>query len=144
MAAGSIPEWSSSPIAVTASRSAGTRTLPRKSSWPVMRVPLGRRSKPLREGTWPVGFRSYPQLDLYPQAGVWGPVSVRPLGYYSNMRSSSRDEVVEVFDALEADFKRALDLRCDALTTPERWAVLQRCERIRRWLPAIEHPVINQ
>src|SRR5271154_5728946 len=60
------------------------------------------------------------------------------------MRSSSRDEVVEVFDALEADFKRALDLRCDALTTPERWAVLQRCERIRRWLPAIEHPVINQ
>src|SRR5271155_1912419 len=60
------------------------------------------------------------------------------------MRSSSRDEVVEVFDALEAGFKRALDLRCDALTTPERWAVLQRCERIRRWLPAIEHPVINQ
>jgi hypothetical protein len=60
------------------------------------------------------------------------------------MRSSSREEVVEVFDALEAGFKRALDLRCDAFTTPERLAVLERCERIRRWLPAVEHPVINQ
>ena len=60
------------------------------------------------------------------------------------MRSSSREEIVEVFDALEAGFKRALDLRCDALTTPEHLAVLERCERIRRWLPAIEHPVINQ
>src|SRR5271155_4768158 len=60
------------------------------------------------------------------------------------MRSSSREEIVEVFDALEAGFKRALDLRCDALTTPERLAVLERCERIRRWLPAVEHPVIKQ
>jgi hypothetical protein len=60
------------------------------------------------------------------------------------MRSSSREEIVEVFDALEAGFKRALDLRCDALTTPERLALLQRCERIRRWLPAVEHPLINQ
>jgi hypothetical protein len=60
------------------------------------------------------------------------------------MRSSSREEVVEVFDALEADFKRALDLRCDALTTPERLALLQTCEKVRRWLPAVEHPVINQ
>ena len=41
------------------------------------------------------------------------------------MRSSDRDEVVEVFDALEAGMKRALDLRCDALTTPERLALLQ-------------------
>ena len=49
-----------------------------------------------------------------------------------------------MFDALEAEMKRALDLRCDALTTPEHLAVLQRCERIRRWLPAVEHPVINQ
>src|ERR1700722_1665098 len=60
------------------------------------------------------------------------------------MRSSDHDEVVEVFDALEAGFKRALNLRCDALTTPERLAVLERCEQIRRWLPAVEHPVINQ
>src|SRR5271156_5341900 len=60
------------------------------------------------------------------------------------MRSSSRDEVVEVFDALETGMKRALDLRCDALTTPERLTVLHSCEELRRWLPAIEHPVINQ
>jgi hypothetical protein len=60
------------------------------------------------------------------------------------MRSSSREEVVGVFDALRADFKRALDLRCDALTTPERLALLESCEQIRRLLPAVEHPLINQ
>jgi len=40
--------------------------------------------------------------------------------------------------------KRALDLRCDALTTPERLTVLHSCEELRRQLPAVEHPVINQ
>ncbi|HEX4393604.1 MAG TPA: HNH endonuclease signature motif containing protein [Mycobacterium sp.] len=60
------------------------------------------------------------------------------------MRSSSREEVVEVFGALEAEFKRALDLRCDALTTPERLALLESCEVFRRQLSAVEHPVINQ
>jgi hypothetical protein len=60
------------------------------------------------------------------------------------MRSSCREEIVDVFDALEADFKRALDLSFDALTTPERLALLQRCEKMRRRLPAIEHPLINQ
>jgi Domain of unknown function (DUF222) len=60
------------------------------------------------------------------------------------MRSSSREEVVEVFDALKADFDRALGLSFDALTTPERLAVLQLCETFRRQLPAIEHPLINQ
>jgi Domain of unknown function (DUF222) len=60
------------------------------------------------------------------------------------MRSSSREEVVEVFDALEADYKRALDLAFDALTTPERLRVLERCEQLRRWQPAVEHALINQ
>src|ERR1700729_2548499 len=60
------------------------------------------------------------------------------------MRSSDREEVVGVFDALRAGLKRALDLRCDALTTPERLALLQSCEEIRRLLPAVEHPLINQ
>src|SRR3984957_12461267 len=60
------------------------------------------------------------------------------------MRSSDREEVVGVFDALRAGFKRALDLRCDALTTPERLALLESCEEIRRLLPAVEHPLINQ
>jgi len=60
-----------------------------------------------------------PQLDVYPQARVCGCASVCPGGYYSNMRSSSREEIVEVLDALEADYKRALDLTFDVLTTPE-------------------------
>jgi hypothetical protein len=60
------------------------------------------------------------------------------------MRSNSREEVVDVFDALRAGLKRALDLRCDALTTPERLALLESCEWIRRCLPAVEHPLINQ
>ena len=60
------------------------------------------------------------------------------------MRSSSREEVVEVFDALEAEFKRALDLTFDVLTTPERLRVLERWARMRRWQPAVEHALINQ
>src|ERR1700744_3541267 len=60
------------------------------------------------------------------------------------MRSSSREEIVEVLDALEADYKRALDLRFDVLTTPERLAVLGRFEVLRRQQPAVEHPLINQ
>jgi hypothetical protein len=60
------------------------------------------------------------------------------------MGSSSREEIVETFDALKADLKRALDLSFDALTTPERFALLQTCETFRRQLPAIEHPLVNQ
>ena len=60
------------------------------------------------------------------------------------MRSSSRDEIVEVLDALEADYKRALDLTFDVLTTPERLRVLERWEQMRRWQPAVEHALINQ
>jgi Domain of unknown function (DUF222) len=64
--------------------------------------------------------------------------------YNSNMRSSSREEIVDVFDALEADYKRALDLTFDVLTTPERLRVLERWEQMRRWQPAVEHALINQ
>jgi hypothetical protein len=64
--------------------------------------------------------------------------------YNSNMRSSSREEVVEVFDALKAGMKRAVDLRCDTLTTPERLALLESCEVFRRQLSAVEYPLINQ
>ncbi|EID12216.1 hypothetical protein MXEN_14171 [Mycobacterium xenopi RIVM700367] len=59
------------------------------------------------------------------------------------MRSSSREEIVEKFDALEAALDAVLELSCDALTTPERFA-LERCERVRRRLPAVEHPLINE
>ncbi len=40
--------------------------------------------------------------------------------------------------------KRALDLSFDVLTTPERLGLLESCERFRRQLPAVEHPLINQ
>ncbi len=64
--------------------------------------------------------------------------------YYSNMRSSGREEIVEVLDALTAAHKRARDLTFDVLTTPERLRVLERFEGFRRQQPAIEHALINQ
>jgi hypothetical protein len=60
------------------------------------------------------------------------------------MRSSSREEIVEVLDALEADYKRARDLTFDVLTAPERLAVLESLEQMRRGQPTIEHALINQ
>jgi hypothetical protein len=60
------------------------------------------------------------------------------------MCPSGQDEIVGAFDALEADLDRALELSFDALTTRERLAMLRRCEKIRRQLPAVEHPLINQ
>src|ERR1700761_6645765 len=60
------------------------------------------------------------------------------------MRSSSREEIVEVLDALEAGYKRALDLTFDGLTTPERLRVLERWEQLRRCQPAVEHGLINE
>src|ERR1700722_14570474 len=60
------------------------------------------------------------------------------------MRSSSREDIVEVLDALEADYKRALDQTFDVLTPPERLRVLERWEQMRRWQPAVEHALINQ
>ena len=60
------------------------------------------------------------------------------------MSSSSREEIVAVFDALDAELDRLCSLTFDALTTRERVALLERCERIRRRLPVVEHPVINQ
>src|ERR1700721_1567297 len=60
------------------------------------------------------------------------------------MRVRSREEIVEVLDALEADYKRAMDLTFDVLTTPERLRVLERWEQMRRWQPAVEHALINQ
>jgi hypothetical protein len=60
------------------------------------------------------------------------------------MRSSSREEIVEVLDALRAAHKRARDLTFDVLTTPERLAVLDNLEQMRRGQPAIEHALINQ
>ncbi len=60
------------------------------------------------------------------------------------MRSSSREEIVEVLDALRAAHKRARDLTFDVLTTPERLVLLENLEQMRRGQPAIEHALINQ
>jgi len=60
------------------------------------------------------------------------------------MRSSSREEIVEVFNALDADLKRLCDLSFDALTTPERLRALERLECAARRLRAPQHTLINQ
>ncbi len=60
------------------------------------------------------------------------------------MFSSGREEITAVVDALDADMDRACELSFDALTTPERLALLERFERVRRRLPAAEHGLINQ
>ncbi|WP_131808910.1 DUF222 domain-containing protein, partial [Mycolicibacter sinensis] len=60
------------------------------------------------------------------------------------MRSNDREEIVEAFDALTADLDRALELDFDALTPRECVALLRRCEALRRRLPALEHPLVNQ
>ena len=60
------------------------------------------------------------------------------------MGSSSREEIVEVFDAFAGDLKRLCDLSFDVLTTPERLAALERLECAARRLRAPQHALINQ
>ena len=60
------------------------------------------------------------------------------------MGPSSRDEIVEVFDALDADLDRLCDLSFDVFTTPERLRALERLERAARRLLAPGHTLINQ
>ena len=63
---------------------------------------------------------SYPQSKVSSIIALRGRWHVSLRSYYSNMRSSNREEIVEVLDVLEAGYKRALDLMFDVLTTPER------------------------
>lgn len=60
------------------------------------------------------------------------------------MYSSSREEAVAAFDNLDTALNRVLKVSPDDLTIPECLAMLQRCEKIRRRLPAAEHPFINK
>jgi Domain of unknown function (DUF222) len=60
------------------------------------------------------------------------------------MHSSSREEVVEVFDALDAVVSRACELSFDTLTIRELLAMLERWETIRRRMPVVDHGLINQ
>ena len=59
------------------------------------------------------------------------------------MSPSSPQDVDAAFDALDADLDRACALTFDALNTEQRLAVLERCEKLRRRIPAVEHPLIN-
>jgi hypothetical protein len=54
-----------------------------------------------------------------------------------------REAITAAFDALDAAVDGVVALDFDALTTPERLALLERCERVRRRLPAVEYPLIN-
>src|SRR5271156_4874999 len=60
------------------------------------------------------------------------------------MRSSGREEIVGVFDALDADLERVCELSFDALTTPELMRMLERLEKVARRLPVPGHGLINQ
>ncbi|MEE6180043.1 DUF222 domain-containing protein, partial [Mycobacterium sp. 050134] len=60
------------------------------------------------------------------------------------MGACGREEIVEVFDALDDDVNRLCGLSFDALTTPERLGALERLERAARRLRAPQHTLINQ
>ncbi len=60
------------------------------------------------------------------------------------MSSSSREEIVEVFNALDDDADRLCELSFDVFTTPERLHALERLERVARRLRAPQHALINQ
>jgi hypothetical protein len=60
------------------------------------------------------------------------------------MRSTSREEIVAVFDALHDAVSRLAELSFEALTTPERLALLERLEREARRLPVAGHALINE
>lgn len=60
------------------------------------------------------------------------------------MVSSSREEIVEVFDALDCDLDRLCDLSFEVFTTPERLRALERLEHVARRLRAPQHGLINQ
>ena len=60
------------------------------------------------------------------------------------MGSGTREDVQEDFDALRAAVSRVLEHSYDALTTPERLALLERLEHETRRLRAPQHALINQ
>ncbi|KLO37573.1 hypothetical protein ABW17_21650 [Mycobacterium nebraskense] len=60
------------------------------------------------------------------------------------MAANSREEIVEVIDALDDDADRLCELSFDVLTTPERLRALERVERVARRLRTPQHALINQ
>ncbi|WP_155770179.1 DUF222 domain-containing protein, partial [Mycobacterium asiaticum] len=60
------------------------------------------------------------------------------------MVSGSREEIVEVFDALDAQLDRLCGLSFEVLTNPERLRALERLERVGRRLRVPQHVLINE
>ena len=60
------------------------------------------------------------------------------------MGSSTREEIIEVFNALDTDLDRLCELSFDVFTTPERLRALERLERVSRRLRAPQHALTNQ
>ncbi|GAB1815288.1 HNH endonuclease signature motif containing protein [Mycobacterium sp. MUNTM1] len=54
-----------------------------------------------------------------------------------------REALTAAFDIIDAAFDDLVGYDCDALGTREQLAMLERCEKVRRRLPALEHPLIN-
>jgi hypothetical protein len=67
-----------------------------------------------------------------------------PLPRIVSMSSSTREEVIEVFGALDADLDRLCGLSFEILTTPERLRGLERLETVARRLRTPGHALINQ
>ncbi len=55
----------------------------------------------------------------------------------------SREALAAAFDTIDAAMDKALGIDCDAFATQDALAMLERCERFRRRIPAVEHPLIN-
>ena len=60
------------------------------------------------------------------------------------MSSSTREQIVDIFEALDDNVERVCELGFDVFTTPERLAALERLERAARRLRSPQHTLINQ
>jgi hypothetical protein len=54
-----------------------------------------------------------------------------------------REALTAALDVLDAAFDKATGFDCEALSTREQLVLLERFERLRRRIPAAEHPLIN-
>jgi hypothetical protein len=54
-----------------------------------------------------------------------------------------REALSAALDAMDAAFEKVAEFDCEALTTREQLGLLERFERHRRRIPAVEHPLIN-
>ncbi|ORX05604.1 hypothetical protein AWC29_10060 [Mycobacterium triplex] len=57
--------------------------------------------------------------------------------------STDREALSAAFDTIDAAFDELVAHDYDALTTHEQLAMLERCEKVRRRLPAVEHQFVN-